>query len=246
MKDKVVIITTAIVLFSGGIDSTACLYWAKQKYSNIILLSFTYNSKEDQVIQTTNEYFSSLFSIESKIISLPFLGEFGLSSESSLIKSLNEPPEIKEFSQLNNKELTLETAKKVWIPGRNILFLSIAASLADSFMEPVDIVFGANKEEGETFPDNTLEFVDKMNQAISYGCVNEVSVKSPFSDFVKRDIVSFLIEKKAPLDHTSSCYNVKNWSEDRKPIHCGKCESCQRRKRAFQDTKNTDPTTYVA
>ncbi len=244
MKYKVVIITTAIVLFSGGIDSTACLYWAKQKYSNIILLSFIYNSKEDQVIQFTNEYFSSLLSIESKIISLPFLGEFGLNSKSSLIKTLDDPPEIKDFSQLNNKNLTLETAKKVWIPGRNILFLSTAASLADSLMEPVDIVFGANKEEGESFPDNTLEFVNRMNQAISLGCVNKVSVKSPFSDSIKGGIVSFLIEKKAPLVYTSSCYNVKNWSDDRKPIHCGRCESCQRRKRAFLDTKNSDPTVY--
>ncbi len=238
------VITTAIVLFSGGIDSTACLYWAKQRYSDIVLLSFIYSSKEDKIIQSTNEYFSSLLSIESKIISLPFLGEFGLNSKSSLIETLDDPPEIKDINQLNNKDLTLETAKKVWIPGRNILFLSIAASLADSFMEPVDIVFGGNKEEGETFPDNTLEFVNKMNQAISFGCINEVSIKSPFSDFVKRDIVSFLVEKKASLDFTSSCYNVKNWSEDRKPIHCGKCESCQRRKRAFQEAKNSDPTIY--
>ena len=183
-------------------------------------MSFIYNSKEDQVIQTTNDYFSSLLSIESKIISLPFLGEFGLSSKSSLIKTLGDPPEIKDFNQLNNKDITIETAKKVWIPGRNILFLSIAASLADSLMKPVDIVFGANKEEGETFPDNSLEFVNKMNQAISFGCINEVSVKYPFSDFVKGDIVSFLIEKKAPIVYTSSCYNVKNWSDERKPIHC--------------------------
>ena len=244
MKDKVVIITTAIVLFSGGIDSTACLYWAKQTHSKILLLSFIYNSKEDQVIQSTNEYFSSLLSIESKIITLPFLGEFGLNSKSSLMKTLEDPPEIKDLSQLNDKDLTLETAKKVWIPGRNILFLSIAASLADSLMEPTDILFGANKEEGETFPDNSLEFVNKMNQAISFGCINEVSVKSPFIDSVKREIVSFLIEKNAPLAYTSSCYNVRNWSDDRKPIHCGKCESCQRRKRAFLDSKNSDPTIY--
>ena len=160
------------------------------------------------------------------------------------MKKLDDPPEIKDFSQLDDKDITLETAKKVWVPGRNILLLSIAASLADSFTEPVDIIFGANKEEGETFPDNTLEFVNKMNQAISLGCLNEVIIKSPFSDFMKKDIVSFLVECEAPLDFTSSCYNIRKWSENRKPIHCGKCESCQRRKRAFQDSKNTDPTIY--
>ena len=167
-----------------------------------------------------------------------------MNSESLLMKKLEEPPEIKDFSQLNDKNLTLETAKKIWVPGRNVLFLSIAASLADSFTEPVDIIFGANKEEGETFSDNTLEFVNKMNQAISLGCLNKVTVKSPFNNFIKREIVSFLVEYEVPLDFTSSCYNIRKWSESGKPIHCGKCESCQRRKRAFQDSKNTDPTIY--
>ena len=68
--------TKAIVLFSGGLDSVACLYWALQNYEDIILMSFLYGSKEDEVIEKTNKKFASLLSIESKIISVPFLGDF--------------------------------------------------------------------------------------------------------------------------------------------------------------------------
>ena len=133
---------------------------------------------------------------------------------------------IDALNQLEDKDMTTKTAKEVWVPGRNILFLSIASSFADSFEESVDIIFGANKEEGETFPDNTLEFVDKMNETIVLGCLNEVQIIAPFHDYDKKAIISYLDSKKAQIQLSSSCYNVNKWTQDNLPIHCGKCESC--------------------
>ena len=244
MKRRVKIMSTAIVLFSGGIDSTACFYWAKERYDKIILLSFTYGSKEDEVITNTNGKFSSFFDVECKIISLPFLKEFSEKTGSSLSSSQDAPPTFDSFNQLEDKDMTTKTAKEVWVPGRNILFLSIASSFADSFEESVDIIFGANKEEGETFPDNTLEFVDKMNETIVLGCLNEVRIIAPFHDYDKKAIITYLDSIKAQIQLSSSCYNVKKWTEDNLPIHCGKCESCLRRKRAFKHAKIEDPTVY--
>jgi len=235
---------TAIVLYSGGLDSTACLYWAKEKYKQIILLSFIYGSKEDQVIQKTNVFFSKELKAKSRIIKVPFLAEFSERSGSLLSNKRQEPPILTSEDELNNKELTKTTAKEVWVPGRNILFLSIAASFADSFNEPVDIIFGANKEEGVTFPDNTTEFVEKMNTVLELGCHNMIKIQAPFSEKVKTEIASFLFEKKAKIEFSSSCYRIKNWTDDGKPIHCGSCESCLRRKRAFKKAKIKDPTIY--
>lgn len=121
----------AIVLFSGGLDSTACLYWALEKYDSVSLLSFLYGSKEDEVIERTNKTFADFFSIESKIISLPFLKEFTAKAGSNL-SICRRTPEFKEFEKLDDKDITIDSAKKVWVPGRNLLFLSIAASAADS------------------------------------------------------------------------------------------------------------------
>ncbi|MHA2357510.1 MAG: 7-cyano-7-deazaguanine synthase QueC [Candidatus Heimdallarchaeaceae archaeon] len=236
---------TAIILFSGGIDSTACLYWAKDRYNKISLISFIYGSKEDIVIERLNKVFSELLSLDSKIIDLPFLEEFTRISGSKLSLAEDDPPEFEEYKQLDEKLLVEETAKQVWIPGRNVMFLSIVASFADSLNQPVDILFGANKEEGETFPDNTIEFVEIMNSAFTLGCKNHVEIQAPFHDKIKHEIVSYLKEKGAPLDLTSSCYNIKNWDKNKeKPIHCGKCESCFRRKRAFSKAKIDDLTLY--
>ena len=236
--------STAIVLYSGGIDSTACFYWAKERYEKIILLSFIYGSKEDEVIRNLNLKFSSLFKVEQKIISLPFLQEFSEKVGSRLTATLDMPPVIDNFNQLDDEDITKETAKEVWVPGRNLLFLSIASSYADSFEEPVDIIFGANSEEGETFPDNTLEFVNRMNDSITLGCLNEIKVIAPFHDYEKKAIVIYLNSVDAKIVYSSSCYNVRNWSPDNQPIHCGKCESCLRRKRAFKHAKVEDPTIY--
>lgn len=235
---------TAIVLFSGGIDSTACFYWARERYDKIILLSFTYGSKEDEVIKSVNHKFASLLTVDQKIISLPFLREFSEKVGSSLASSQDTPPVFDSFNQLDDKDTTTKTAKDVWVPGRNILFLSIASSFADSFEEPVDIIFGGNKEEGETFPDNTLEFVNNMNESIALGCLNEIQIIAPFHDYDKEAIVIYLDTINAKTEFSSSCYNVQNWSENNQPIHCGKCESCLRRKRAFKLAKIEDPTIY--
>ena len=234
----------AIVLFSGGLDSSACLYWALAKYEKILLLSFTYGSKEDEVIQQSNQRFSKMYNLESKIINLDFLGKLSMKSGSKLSSSETEPPEFSNFDQLDERELTLESAKSVWVPGRNILFLSVAASVADSYEDPVDILFGANKEEGTTFPDNTPEFVEKMNEAISLGCLNKVTILAPFNEHMKTKIVKFLIDKEAKFEYMSSCYQVKKWTEEGYPVHCGICESCQRKKRAFQESGFKDPTFY--
>lgn len=234
----------AIVLFSGGMDSTACLYWTMQRYDEITLLSFLYGSKEDQTIIKINKKFSSMLSVETKIINLPFLEEFSQEAGSSLTKSEKKPPEINSFEQLDSEDLALQTAKEVWVPGRNILFLSIAASLADSSKVPTDIIFGANKEEGTTFPDNTLDFVNRMNKSIELGCLNQVTIQAPFHDSDKKDIVVFLTENNAKMAFSSSCYQIEEWTNEGKPIHCGTCESCQRRKRAFLQASIDNPTEY--
>ena len=116
------------------------------------------------------------------------------------------------------------------MPNRNGLFLNIAASFADG--ENYDyIIIGANLEEGKTFPDNTKEFIEKVNQEFEYSTGKRPKVLAPLINSSKNDIVKQAIENSVPLEYIRSCYVGGK-------KHCGKCESCTRLKNALLYNKD--------
>ena len=156
------------------------------------------------------------------IIKTPWLQEI---TETSLVNTDQDLPEL-DSEELNNPELTLNSAKNVWVPNRNGVFLNIAACFADS-MDFSHIIFGANKEEGTTFPDNTQEFIDKINEAFEFSTLAKPKVFAPLINLDKTEIIKLAIEIEAPLNLVRSCY-----TDEEK--HCGKCESCLRLGRALK------------
>ena len=111
------------------------------------------------------------------------------------------------------------------MPNRNGLFLNVAACFADSFGYDY-IIIGANKEEGKTFPDNSVEFIENINQTFKFSTLKHPKVLTPLIDYDKNEIVKQALEHVIPLDMIRSCYgNTKK--------HCGKCESCIRLKKAL-------------
>ena len=127
---------------------------------------------------------------------------------------------------LNIEDLGKESAKSVWVPNRNSLFLNVAGSFCDSYGYE-EIIIGANKEEAQTFPDNTKEFIERINKTFEYSTQVHPLVVAPLINFDKNDIVKKALDENIPLKLVQSCYN----NTDR---HCGKCESCRRLKRALE------------
>ena len=118
-----------------------------------------------------------------------------------------------------------DSAKNVWVPNRNGLFLNIAASFADS--EDFDyIIIGANLEESATFPDNTKEFTECAEKLFEYSTQNHPKVLAPLINCTKNDIVKLAVENRIPLNYVQSCY----LGGDK---HCGKCESLYEIKKCF-------------
>ena len=118
-----------------------------------------------------------------------------------------------------------KTSDSVWVPNRNGLFLNIAASFADA--ENYDyIIIGANKEEAETFPDNTKEFIERINLEFEYSTKKHPKVLAPLINYDKNDIVKKALDNSIPLEFVRSCYQGVE-------KHCGKCESCTRLKNAL-------------
>ncbi|HBG49372.1 MAG TPA: 7-cyano-7-deazaguanine synthase QueC [Cyanobacteria bacterium UBA9971] len=217
----------SIVLLSGGLDSLISLAYAKDEYNIQLALTFDYGQRAAKKEIEAAKIIAEYFNIEHKVIKTQWLQEI---TETSLVNTSQDLP-LLDSNELDNPELTLNSAKKVWVPNRNGVFLNIAACFADS-IEFSHIIFGANKEEGSTFPDNTQEFIDKINEAFEFSTLVKPKVFAPLINLNKTEIIKLALEIEAPLNLMRSCY-----TEEEK--HCGKCESCLRLKRALEANGKT-------
>lgn len=210
-----------IILLSGGLDSLVSLGLAKEKYNITYALTFDYGQKSFEKEISASEKICAHYNIEHKVIKLDWLKEI---TQTSLVSEKEIPSVFLE--NLDSEEFTTKSAASVWVPNRNGVFLNIAGCFADSFGLD-SIIFGANEEEGQTFPDNTQEFIDRINKSFEFSTQVKPKVYAPLINLSKNDIVKTAIEHSVPLELTRSCYSTEE-------KHCGICESCVRLKRALK------------
>lgn len=202
-----------IILLSGGLDSLVSL--GLGEYNVTLALTFDYGQKSVKDEIKTSKKICEYYGIEHKVIRLEWLKEI---THTALVADVEIPDKIDENS-----------AKNVWVPNRNGLFLNIAGSFADA--EGFDyILIGANKEEAQTFPDNTKEFIDRVNAEFEFSTRKQPKVVAPLINYDKNDIVKLALEHDIPLNLVKSCYSGGE-------KHCGKCESCIRLKNALLANK---------
>lgn len=205
----------SIILLSGGLDSLVSL-GLKHKELNITLaLTFDYGQKSVSKEITASKKICQHYNIQHEVIILDWLRNI---TQTALVRGNNIPT----GDELNTPE---QSAKSVWVPNRNGLFLNIAGSYADSFGYDY-ILIGANKEEGLTFPDNTQEFIDAVNNEFEFSTQKHPKVVAPLINYDKNDIVMLALQNSIPLELTMSCYQSEEG-------HCGICESCTRLKNAL-------------
>ena len=205
----------AVILLSGGLDSLVALGYAinKSKYNVELALTFDYGQKALKSEIEASEKISSYYGVKHKIIELEWLKEI---TQTALVAEADLPDSDFE---------TNKSANQVWVPNRNALFLNIAAAFCDSFGSNY-IIYGANKDESKTFPDNTEEFRSQISKTFESSTLVKPKVVAPLINYTKSDIVRIAVEGSMPLDLVMSCYN----SIDK---HCGRCESCYHLKKAL-------------
>jgi len=217
----------SIVLFSSGLDSTVAFKEAYDMCEEVLCVTFDYGQKARKREMEFAKAICRQFKVEHIIIELPWYSSFR-----GALTGGGEIPKIKS-SELDNKEVTEKTAEQVWVPARNVVFLSIGAALAENHRFDM-IVTGFDAEEAATFPDNTPEFVESFNRMLKTGTMTRPEIFTPLISMSKTDIVRRGIEIRAPLEWSWSCYEGEE-----KP--CGECESCLRRARAFEAVGVNDP-----
>lgn len=221
-----------LVLSSGGVDSTTCLAMAVKEVGaeNVLALSVYYGQKHDKEIQAAKkvaEYYGvRRMELDLSVI---FAG-----SNCSLLKQSTEDIPLESYAQ-QIEETHGEKPVSTYVPFRNGLFLSSAASIALSH-GCSKIMYGAHADDaaGAAYPDCSVDFVNAMNQAIYLGSGNQLTIEAPFVSLTKADVVKKGLELGVPYELTWSCYEGGE-----KP--CGKCGTCIDRQKAFEKNGVVDP-----
>ncbi|NPE29687.1 7-cyano-7-deazaguanine synthase QueC [Methanococcoides sp. SA1] len=221
----------SILLLSSGLDSVAALAIALQDHEVVMALTFDYGQRSVEKEIENSRAVCEHYGIEHRIIPLKWLGS--ITNTSLVNKDLDVPELSIEDIVDDTSNITVDSAKNVWVPNRNGVFINIAASFAESYGCEY-VIAGFNGEEARTFPDNSKEFVNAVDECFSYSTANGVKVLAPLIDMDKVSIVRKAMELGAPLEWSWSCYHGAD-----EP--CGLCESCMRRKRAFLASEFEDP-----
>ena len=227
----------AIVLSSGGIDSTTCMSLAVEKFGedNVVSVSIFYGQKHSKELECARKI--------SKFYRVPHY-EFDLSSimkysNCSLLEGSSQQIEHESYSEQIKKNGVGKVS--TYVPFRNGLMLSVCASLAQGLFENDDteIFIGVHADDaaGNAYADCSVEFVDTIGSAISLGTYGKVKVVAPFYKSNKAAVVKKGLELKTPYHLTWSCYEGGE-----KP--CGECGTCRDRIAAFRANNTEDPLEY--
>lgn len=224
----------AIVLSSGGVDSTTCLSLAINDYGkdNVVSVSIFYGQKHSKELECARKV-AAYYDVPHYEFDLSSILKY---SNCSLLASSNKEIEHRSYAEQIEKD---ENGKvSTYVPYRNGLMLSVCASLAQSIFEQdeTDILIGAHGDDaaGNAYADCSVEFIDTISSAISIGTYGKVKVLAPFYKSNKAAVVKKGLELKTPYELTWSCYEGGE-----KP--CGKCGTCIDRAKAFEANGVVDP-----
>ena len=222
----------ALVLSSGGVDSTTCLGLAVSQYGaeNVTALAITYGQKHDKEVQAARAV-AAHYGVELIELDLSLIFQYD-TTWSLLTGSDTEIPRESYADQLKKTD---GKPVSTYVPFRNGLFLSSAASIALSKDCSV-IYYGAHSDDaaGNAYPDCSDAFNEAMKSAIELGSGNQLTIEAPFVKWTKKDVVREGLRLHVPYELTWSCYEGGD-----KP--CGKCGTCLDRAAAFAANGVKDP-----
>ncbi|MGA2404033.1 MAG: 7-cyano-7-deazaguanine synthase QueC [Syntrophobacteraceae bacterium] len=224
----------AVVLVSGGLDSTTCLAISKLEGYEAFALSFNYGQRHKVELEAARRVASALGAREHLILDIP-LGTIGGSALTSRI----EVPKDVPIEEMQGR------IPVTYVPARNTVFLSLALAWAETLKAP-DIFVGVNALDYSGYPDCRPEYIEsfeKMANLALKECVEgrmRIRIHTPLIKMTKAQIIRKGIELGVDFSMTHSCY-------DPDPIEraCGRCDSCALRRKGFAEAGIFDPTQYA-
>ena len=218
---------TAVVLLSGGLDSTTSLYWAKTKGYRIVALSIRYGQRHDRELKSARAVArAASVPLHEVSVTLPWLSGSSLTN-----KNIRLP-------DMPLAKIGQGGVPSTYVPGRNTIFLSLAVSLADAVGAEA-IVIGANALDYSGYPDCRPPFIGAFSKVAKLGTKRgsegkALKIFAPLLRLDKKGVVRLAEKVGAPLNLTWSCYAGGT-------RQCGHCDSCKLRAKGFREAGRTDP-----
>ncbi|MFB2539291.1 MULTISPECIES: 7-cyano-7-deazaguanine synthase QueC [unclassified Acinetobacter] len=216
----------AVVLLSGGLDSSTCLAWAAAQY-DCYALSFIYGQRSSSELQAAGRL-AKQFAVEHRIINID-LGTIGGSSLTD--------------HNLQVPEQAQDGIPSTYVPARNTIFLSYAMALAE-VKQAQTIVIGVNAVDYSGYPDCRPEYIEAFSNMANLATKaavegEKLTIATPLLHLSKAKIIQLGLAHGLDYANTVSCYQA-----DIEGRACGKCDSCRLRKQGFEDAGVADPTRY--
>jgi 7-cyano-7-deazaguanine synthase len=213
----------ALVMLSGGLDSATCLYWAKEKFSEISAITFNYFGRLVQEKRAAARLVKAADINDLIEIDLPFVKEAG------------------DFysGRFKNPDSSAGESSS-YVPARNLIFYSITAHYAE-YLGAKWIIGGHNLHDAEFFKDASKSYIDKINRLFKEGCIlcsdQAYQILLPLAEMNRKQIIRLAIKLNAPIELTWSCHREGS-------IHCGNCYACRQRVEAFDVLGLKDPAFF--
>jgi len=218
----------AYVLLSGGIDSTTCLMHALSAHNrNVTAIIMDYGQRHKKEINHAVEI-STYYGLRFRIVDVvAVIGKGGLTDVDLEIPKVSYADLPKGISP-------------TYVPFRNGLFLSIAASIASANPSATTLYYGAHAEDAENdaYPDCSIPFIHAMSSAIQIGTYGRLILRTPLAEMTKAEVITFGDGLQTPWALTWSCYEGGE-------VHCGVCPTCRSRREGFILAGVEDPTEYM-
>ena len=224
---------TAVILLSGGLDSTTCVAIAKDQGFELYGLTINYGQKHIFELESAKSI-ASYFDIKNHTIIDINLAQFG---GSALTSSMNVPKN-RNISDMNDIPVT-------YVPARNTVFLSIALAKAET-VNAFDIFIGVNALDYSGYPDCRPAFISQFEKLANLATKDAVEkrgkykIHTPLINLTKSKINKKGLDLNVDYSMTSSCYDPTD-----KGYPCGLCDACQLRLKGFKEAGLKDPLVYI-
>ena len=217
MKKK----TAALVLFSGGQDSTTCLAWAMTKFDKVYAITIDYGQIHRIEIKSAKKI--------AQLTKTPLQIQ-----KISLLKELTS-------NALTDPSIKIKAGKglpSTFVPGRNLIFLSVAAIHAIK-LKVTDIVTGVCQTDYSGYPDCRDEFIKSLEKTLNLAMEVPFKIHTPLMWLTKAETVKLMLklDKLELLKYSHTCYKGS------RPA-CGKCPACKLRLKGFKEAQIKDPLPY--